>query len=300
MQVFPDDRVRRRCRCGDPAGELRRRNARGQSRERFRHRVARILRQAVPVNRGAIQSGWRPGFQATHGQIQALQGAGQTDRGCFADPAGLSAPFADMDDATQESAGRQHGRRASHSCPVRADYGGEAAAVSNLQILDRRGAQRESRGGVKSRAHGAAIQPAVGLGARATHRRPFASVQQLEMNAGRVRHLAHQAVKGIDLANQMSLADPADRRVARHLAQCCKVVCQQQRSRAHAGGGRGSLTPGMAAADHDDVKGRRDVLAHRRCHVSGWRAESIVSALSGADQPLRISCVSSSGMLSMG
>ena len=63
-----------------------------------------------------------------------------------------------------------------------------------------------------------AIELAVGLGARALHRRALGAVEQAELDAGGVGDPAHHAVERIDLAHQVALAEPADRRVAGHLA----------------------------------------------------------------------------------
>ena len=82
------------------------------------------------------------------------------------------------------------------------------------------------------RLHRLAIELAVGLGARPAHGRALAAVEQAELDAGRIRDPAHQAVQRIDLAHQMALADPADRGIAGHLADGLELVRQQQRARA--------------------------------------------------------------------
>ena len=52
----------------------------------------------------------------------------------------------------------------------------------------------------------------------------------------------------------MALAEPADGRVARHLADGREPVRHQRRARAEAGRRSRRLAAGMAAADDDDVK----------------------------------------------
>ncbi len=101
--------------------------------------------------------------------------------------------------------------------------------------------------------HRRAVELAVGLGARAAHRRPLAAVEQAELDAGAVDGAAHHAVERVDLAHQMALGQPADRRVARHLADRRTFVGQQRRPRAEPGRGGRGLAAGMAAADHNDV-----------------------------------------------
>ena len=61
----------------------------------------------------------------------------------------------------------------------------------------------------------AAIELAVGLGARSPHGRPLAPVEHAELDAGRIGDPAHQPVQRVDLADQMALAEPADRRDCR-------------------------------------------------------------------------------------
>ena len=108
--------------------------------------------------------------------------------------------------------------------------------------------------------HRAAVQLAVGLGARAPHRRSLAAVQHAELDAGPVDRAAHDAVERVDLAHQMALGEPADRRVARHLADRRARMRQQRRARAQPRRRRGRLAPGMAAADHDDIVGSADFV----------------------------------------
>ena len=65
---------------------------------------------------------------------------------------------------------------------------------------------------------------------------------------------AHQAVQRVDLAHEMALAEPADGRIAGHLADGGEAVGDQRRARAHARRGGRGLAAGMAAADDDDVE----------------------------------------------
>ena len=103
------------------------------------------------------------------------------------------------------------------------------------------------------RLHRLAIELAIGLGARALHGRTLRAIEQAELDAGLVGDPAHQAVERVDLADQMALAEPADRRIARHLADGRRLVGDERRARAHARGGRRRLAAGVAAADNDDI-----------------------------------------------
>ena len=79
--------------------------------------------------------------------------------------------------------------------------------------------------------HRAAVQLAVGLGARAAHRRPLAAVQHAELDAGPVDRPPHDAVERVDLAHQMAFRETPDRRVARHFSNRRARMRQQCRAR---------------------------------------------------------------------
>ena len=102
--------------------------------------------------------------------------------------------------------------------------------------------------------HGRGIELAVRLGARAAHRRALAAVEHAELDAARVRHAAHEAVKRVDLADEMAFAEPADRGIARHGADGREPVGDQRRARAHPRGGGRGLAAGMAATDDNHIE----------------------------------------------
>ena len=87
----------------------------------------------------------------------------------------------------------------------------------------------------------------------AVHGWTFANVQHAKLNAGRIDRLAHQATQRIDFANHVAFADPADRRIAAHLADGIQVRCDQRRLRAQpscSGSGFGSR---MTGSDNNDI-----------------------------------------------
>ena len=99
-----------------------------------------------------------------------------------------------------------------------------------------------------------AVELAVRLGARPLHGRALAAVQHAELDARTVDGAAHDAVERVDLAHQVALAEPADGRVAGHLADGFELVRHKQRPRAPARGRRRRLAARMAAADHNDIE----------------------------------------------
>jgi hypothetical protein len=158
-----------------------------------------------------------------------------------------------MDQPAQEGAGGQHHGAGREAPPVRRDDAGDAALIHN-EVLDRGLDHLEAWGGCDRRLHGPAVELAVGLGAGALHRGAFAAVQHPELDAGGVGDPSHEAVKGVDLAHQMALAEAADSRVAGHLADVGEAVGDEGRPGAEPRGGRGGLAARMAATNHDDVE----------------------------------------------
>ena len=102
--------------------------------------------------------------------------------------------------------------------------------------------------------HRRGIELAVGLGARTPHRRTLAAIEHAKLNAGGIGDPAHQPVQRIDLADQMALAEPTDRRIAGHRADGRKAMGHQRRLGAHARGGARGFAAGVASADDDNVE----------------------------------------------
>jgi len=75
------------------------------------------------------------------------------------------------------------------------------------------------------------------------------------------------AVTGIDLANEVTLAEPADTRIARHGPDIGGVERRQSDRRTAPRGRRSGLDAGMATADHDNVEGVHGRAISRLFHV---------------------------------
>ncbi len=101
--------------------------------------------------------------------------------------------------------------------------------------------------------HRRRVERPVGLRARPAHRRTLAAVEHAKLDARRVRDPAHEPIERVDLAHQVSLAEPADRRIARHGADGGEAMRDERRARAEPRRGRGCFAARMAAADDDDV-----------------------------------------------
>jgi hypothetical protein len=73
------------------------------------------------------------------------------------------------------------------------------------------------------------------------------------LDSGRIGNAAHQSVQGIDLADQMPLAQAADGRIAGHLSDRGKSVRDENRLRADSRRRRCRLAACMPAADNDHI-----------------------------------------------
>jgi hypothetical protein len=102
--------------------------------------------------------------------------------------------------------------------------------------------------------NGGRVELPIGLGAGPMHRRTFAPVQDPKLNAAAIGGSTHQTIQGVDLTNQMTLAEPADGWIAGHRAHRGEPVGQQCRVCTHPRScGRG-FTAGVPATDHNDVE----------------------------------------------
>ena len=86
-------------------------------------------------------------------------------------------------------------------------------------------------------AHLHAVELLVALRPRTPHRRPARGIQQPELDAHSVGHLAHDAAQRIHLAHQVALGHAANGRIAAHL-----------RDQVHIHGDQRGLQPMRAAA----------------------------------------------------
>ncbi len=153
----------------------------------------------------------------------------------------------------EKRAGRQYDCPRLYSEPhLRHDARG--ALPFEQHILDALLQQREPRLGIEKRAYGLTVEDAVGLRARCANGRPFARVQRSEMYAGPVDGTGHDAAERVDLAREMPLADPADRRVTAHVTERVEILCEQQGTRPATGSSQRRLGAGVAATDDDAIE----------------------------------------------
>ena len=209
---------------------------------------------------------------------------GRLDRASFADPAAFVLFLAAEDAAAEKCAGCQYHRPAIDlAAVVEPDPSHLARAQDervDLALDDRqplvRCELRLDRPGVKD---------AICLDAWTLDRQPLATVEHSMVDRGSVSGAPHQSIKRINLADQMPLAQPADRGVARHRPDPVAAMRQQRGARAPTGRRCGSLGAGMAAANHDYVKVLFHVKHHFPMQKRANSASSIVSVASAPTMP---------------
>ena len=247
--------------CGVVIRSVRKENGTGGS-------SAGLHLQGVPVDGCLAQPRRRAGLEPAQSQPEPIQPLGQLEGRGLAEAAGRDLLLAEVDQPVQERAGGQH-HGAGARCRPSADDHAANPAVLDDQVLDAALDDLEIGRGADRRLHGLAVELAVGLGARALHGRPLGAVEQPELDAGRVGHPAHQAVQGIDLAHQMALAEPADGRIAGHLADGREGMRDERGARAHARRRRRRLAAGVAAAHYDHI----ELGVGHRSEFPGFRAD---------------------------
>ena len=211
-----------------------------------------------PSSRGGVPVFSRPSRKPKRSRVAASPIAGASPTR----PAGIW-HRADMDEPAQEGPRGEHGGTASDRSAVAEDDAGDPT-VAQDEILAGPRDDREIGGIRDGRLHRRRVELAVGLRAGAADGGSLAAIEKPELDAGRIRDPSHQAIEGIDLAHEVTLAEAADRGVAGHRADRPRIMRQQRGARAAPRGGGGRLDAGMTATDHDHIERMRNHRGHGR------------------------------------
>src|SRR5690606_23276267 len=215
VEATANDLVRTLVRVRDPARHLGRMLLRtteeGEHRDRIE--IPRLLHATGEIDGPAVEAGRRSGLQPALRQFQLLQPLRQRHGGRIARTPGRVVRKPDVDEAVQEgSRGEHHGSTAKANAKL-GHRPGDAVALED-QVVDGLLEEPEIRLTLQASPDRLAIQDAVGLRARGTNRRPLTAVQDTELDAGFIGRGGHGTAERIDLLDQMTLADAADRRIA--------------------------------------------------------------------------------------
>ena len=196
-----------------------------------------------PSSRGGVPVLRRPSGSPR----PAMRSASRTEAGSSA-AAGLAPDLADVDHPAEEGAGGQDdGAGADHGA-VRQDDAGDRAAFDNevdnfsLDEPTGRSCERTARcTASRYRARSACARGPCAAG-------PLRRLSRRNWMPAKSAARAHDPVHGVDLADDVALAETADRGVAGHLAQAIEAMRDEDGARAHPG--RGATRPPCRHARH--------------------------------------------------
>src|SRR5581483_10545208 len=199
-------------------------------------------------------------------EADPLEGRGQAKRRRLADPASRPILLTEMDQAAEESPGRDDDRAGDELATV-GETDATQFAIDNPELVGLALDDGQIGGLVDRSLHRRRIEFAIGLGAWAAHRRTLAPIEHTKLDTAGVGDAAHQAVERVDFADKVALAQTADRRIAGHRADRREAMGHQRRSRAHSRSRAGCLAAGVAAHNDDHVK-RVEVGIHAASSIS--------------------------------
>ena len=213
--------------------------------------IAGLLLEPGPVDRTPIEPRRRSRLQATLRQPDCAKLLAERDRSPFAEPASRHRLLPDEQPRLEEGPSR-HDESAAAEIALRCSHASHPSASD--KDLERLGDDELDLLAVQQLLDSLTIQPAVGLHPWAPHSRTLAPVEHPAVDRRSVRSAGHQAVKHVELANEVALAHPPDRGVARHLTGVLGTECQQANPRPAPRCRGRRLAPGMAGADDQNVE----------------------------------------------
>ena len=188
--------------------------------------VARLRLQRFVVDGAAVEAGRCAGLEPAHSKRQLPQACRQgIGRGVARAPALVVRQTDVYAPAQKRAGGEHHGARTQFHPHLR--HHADHALAFDPQIIDRLLKQLEVGLTLQQRPHRRLVQHTIGLGARGAHRCAFARVECTKLNAGAVGGVCHNPAHGVDFLDQVALADAADGRIARHLADGLDIVREQ-------------------------------------------------------------------------
>ena len=215
--------------------------------------VAGLWLEPGKVDGSRVDAGRRAGLQPPDREFALAQLPCQRVRRRVARAAALVILHAHMDAPAKERAHGHHHAGRLDANPDARHHPAHRVPVDD-EVGDRLLEQREPWRALQHPANVAPVERAIDLGAGRPHRGTLAGVEGAEVDATVVRAHRHRPAEGVDLLDEVPLADPADGRVAAHLPEGLDALREQQRLRPGPGRGERRLGAGVTAADDDDVE----------------------------------------------
>src|SRR5882724_1131175 len=158
-------------------------------------------------------------------------------------------------------------------CPSREDHspGGNLSTIQKPnacdlpfledQVIHLALDHRKPLGLPDRRLHRSGVELPIRLGPWPADRWPFAPIENPELNSSSIRRPTHQAIKCIDLADEVALAEPPDGWIARHCPDRSEPMRHKGHLSPHAGRSGRSLAPGVSAPHHNDIESSLHAVA---------------------------------------
>src|SRR5579871_368666 len=237
-------------------------DTRGAKRKGWRRIIARLHLERGVIDGAAVQARTGSGLEPPDAEAELRQVLAQSHRRKVARAARRVILQPDVDEALEKGAGGEdHTLGLEGLTDLRFDAA--HAPVLDQQPLDARLADGQIGRDLEHPLHARAIGCLVGLRAARPYGRTFARIEEAELDSGLVDRQRHLTAELVDLAHQVALADAADCRIARHLADMVEVEREHQRGHAHARRCERSLDTGMAGTDHDYAECHRSAIMAR-------------------------------------
>jgi hypothetical protein len=158
-----------------------------------------------------------------------------------------------MDEPSEESPSRQDHSPGRYFPTIQKPHTCDLPFLED-QIIDLAFDHCESLGLLDRRLHRNRIEFPISLGSRTSNRRSFASIENSELNSTPIRHPTHQAIKRIDLADEVALAEPPNGWIARHGSDRSETMSHKGDLSPHASRCGCSLAASVSAPHHNDIE----------------------------------------------
>lgn len=162
---------------------------------------------------------------------------------------------ADMDTATQECPGRDDDRSCSEAPPLQS-LDAKHALVTRVEDQSGNSALHCLQGSLllEKGSNCSPVQPTIALCSGSPDRRAFAAIEHPELDHGEVSGSSHDSTEGIDFADDGSLGDATDCRIARHLSDRFQRARDQSDTDSETSSGNSRLGTGMTGTYDDDIE----------------------------------------------
>ena len=209
--------------------------------------------QAAEVYARGQQAGRGAGLEPAQAEVQPGQGGGEAQGRRIAQPPGGKVYAADVDQTAQECArGQDDGPGLDETAVSQDHLPGPLDPGPEVHRLAGDDGQTLLAGYGLLDDPGIAVP--IDLETGGAHGRAFAGVESAELDGRPVGRPAHEPAQGVDLLDQVALAQSAHGRVAGEGGDLGRVVGHQDDAAAQPGSGPGGLDPGVPPADDGQIK----------------------------------------------